>query len=706
MSKLIWIVCCATALMFVFATLPGCSSDQEKVPETQNPFFADYGTPFETPAFDRIKVEHFVPAVEEGIKRHQAEVDAIIENPDAPTFANTMQALDRTGEFLERAAGVFYSLMSADTTPQLQAAAKEIAPRLSAHSDNISLNEKLFARVKALYEQRDELGLDAEQAYMLEHSYKDFVRSGALLTPEQKTRMREINQRLSLLGLQYGENLLKETNESYIVIENEADLAGLPETVINMGKETAEEYKMPGKWVYTTQRASMYPFLQYSQNRPLREKLYRAYFMRGDRENEYDNKAILKEIMQLRIERTRMLGYETPAHFYLETRMAGTPQRVNEFLMQLWKPALERARAEVAEMQAIIDREGGDFKLQSWDWWYYAEKLRREKYELDDAELRPYFELENVKKGIFYLCNQLYGLTFEPRSDIQVYNKEVQVYEVKEADGSHLGIVYMDFHPRSSKRGGAWSGGFRDGWTRDGEKISPLSTVTGNFTRPAGDVPSLLSIDEVTTFFHEFGHALNTLFSNGRYQTRHIPRDAVELPSQIMENWALEPELLAVYARHYKTGEVIPDELVEKIRKSSLFNQGFDTVEYLAASILDQAWHGLLSVDDIDVNAFEKKVLDGIGLIPEIQPRYRSTYFSHIISGYSAGYYSYIWSGVLDSDAFAAFKETSLFNQELAAKFRLYMLEKLGREDSMELYKKFRGREPDPKYLLKRRGLL
>jgi len=706
LSKIIWIVFCATALLFLFATMPGCSSSEEKPQETENPFFTDHGTPFETPAFDRIKVDHYVPAVEKAIKLDQAEVDAIIQNTEAPTFINTMQALDRTGESLERVASVFYSLMSADTSPELQAAAKEIAPKLSAHSDNISLNEKLFARVKALHDQGDELGLDAEQAYMLEHTHKDFVRSGALLNDEQKTRMREINQRLSLLGLQFNENLLKETNSSHIVIEDEADLAGLPESVVTMGKEAAEEYEMPGKWVYTTQRASMYPFLQYSKNRPLREKLYRAYFMRGDRDNDHDNKAVLKEIMQLRIERTGMLGYETPAHFYLENRMAGTPQRVDEFLMQLWKPALKRAKAEAAEMQAIIDREGGDFKLQSWDWWYYAEKLRREKFELDDAELRPYFELENVKKGIFHLCNQLYGLTFEPRTDIQVYNKEVQVYEVKEADGSHLGIVYFDFHPRASKRGGAWSGGFRDGWTRDGKKISPLSTVTGNFTRPAGETPSLLSIDEVTTFFHEFGHALNTLFSDGRYQTRHIPRDAVELPSQIMENWALEPELLAVYARHYKTGEVIPDELVEKIRKSSLFNQGFETVEYLAAAILDQKWHGLTSVEDIEVNAFEKKVLDEIGLIPEIQPRYRSTYFSHIISGYSAGYYSYIWSGVLDADAFAAFKETSLFNQELAQKFRLYMLEKLGREDAMELYKRFRGREPKTEYLLERRGLL
>ena len=428
--------------------------------------------------------------------------------------------------------------------------------------------------------------------------------------------------------------------------------------------------------------------------------------MRGDRDNEQDNKAVLKEIIQLRIERTAMLGYDTPAHFYLETRMAGTPDKVNEFLMKLWKPALERSRTEVREMQAIIDREGGDFKLASWDWWYYAEKLRKEKYELDDSELRPYFELENVKKGIFHLCNQLYGLTFNVRKDISTYNDEVQVYEVKEADGTHVGVMYMDFHPRPSKRGGAWSGGFRDGWTRDGKRITPLSTVTGNFTRPAGETPSLLSIDEVTTFFHEFGHALNTLFSDGRYQSRSIPRDSVELPSQIMENWALEPELLAVYAHHYKTGEVIPDELVEKIRKSSLFNQGFATVEYLAASILDQAWHGLKSVEGIDVNAFEKQVLDKIGLIPEIQPRYRSTYFSHIISGYSAGYYSYIWSGWLDADAFEAFKETTLYNKEYAKKFRDHILAKLGREDAMELYKRFRGREPKIEPLLKRRGLL
>ena len=509
-----------------------------------------------------------------------------------------------------------------------------------------------------------------------------------------------------MAGLKFGQNLLAETNDSYIVIDNTDDLAGLSERVVSMGASKAKELHLDGKWVFTTQRSSFTPFMQSAQKRKLREKLFNAYIMRGDRDNDQDNKSVLQTILALKAEMTRLLGYETPAHFYLETRMAKTPQTVNEFLQKLWVPALKRAQNERDEMQKIINKEGGNFTLAPWDWWYYAEKLRKQKYDLNDTELRPYFSLEAVKKGIFYLCKQLYDIRFEQRKDIECYHPDVQVYEVKEKNGTHLGVLYMDFFFRSSKRDGAWSGGFRSSYTDKGRRITPHATIVCNFTPPTADSPSLLSLDEAGTFFHEFGHALNTLFSNGEFRGRDVPRDSVELPSQIMEHWAFEPEMLKHYAKHYKTGTVIPDELIQKISNSSLFNRGFDTVEYLAASILDMAWHSLPTARDINVNNFERDTMKRIGLIPEIMPRYRSTYFNHIVGGYPAAYYSYIWSEVLDSDAYEAFKETSLFNKKIARLFRKNILERLGREDAMTLYKRFRGREPKLEPLLKNRGLL
>ena len=671
-----------------------------------NPFFSAYKTPFDTPPFDRIKIGHYLPAVQEGIKRQQAEVDAIVNDPKPATFENTIVALDRSGELLSKVTVVFYELLTAVTNAEMQEAAKQISPLLSAHSDNISLNPKLFARVKAVYDQRAGLKLTQEQLYLLENAYRSFVRGGALLDEKQKARMRDVNRDLSLLGLKFDDNLLTETNNSYIIIDNKDDLAGLPEGVIAMGEETAKSMNMSGKWVFTTQRPSWTPFLQYSTKRDLRETLYTAYCMRGDRDNDQDNKMTLQKIITLRCERAKMLGYATPAHFLLENRMAKNPETVNAFLMRLWKPSLEQAKNEAAAMQALIDQENGGFKLASWDWWHYAEKVRMAKYALDDSALRPYFKLENVQKGIFTLCEKLYGIKFSERTDIPIYHPEVKVFEVKEADGRHLGILYMDFFPRDSKQGGAWSGGFRNAFYENGKRVTPVANLVCNFTKPTPGTPSLLSIDEVNTFFHEFGHALNTLFANGTYHTNTAPQDSVELPSQIMEDWALEPELLKLYATHFKTGEVIPVALVEKIKKSSLFNQGFETVEYLAACLLDMAWHTLDTAANLNVTRFEGKVLSEIGLIPEIVSRYRSTYFSHIIGGYAAGYYSYIWAGVLDSDAYEAFKETSLFDKKIAASFRKNILEKLGTEDAMTLYVRFRGREPKVEPLLKRRGFL
>ncbi len=673
----------------------------------QNPFFSEYKTPFETPPFEKIKNEHFLPAIKKGIELHQAEIDAIINNPQPPTFGNTVVALDRSGKFLERVMAVFGALQGATTSPELQKTAEQSSPLISQHNSNINLNERLFARVKAVYDQRKSLKLTDEDLYLLENTYRNFVRSGALLQPEQKERLRRINSELSLLSLKFGNNLLQETNNFKLVIENKRDLEGLPQNVLDSAAETAKKMELAGKWVFTTQVPSMTPFLQYARNRELRRRLHQAYSMRGDNYSEFDNKEIIKKIIALRAERAKLLGYSSFAHFVIETNMAKTPENVESFLMQLWNYALANAKSELPEMQEIVDEENGGFKIASWDWWYYAEKLRKKKYDLEEDEIRPFFELENVKNGIFTLVNKLYGLTFEKRGDIPVYHPEAEVYEVKESNGKHVGLLFMDFFPRSTKRSGAWSGALRRQYYENGKPVTPVSTIVCNFTKPTEKTPSLFSLTEVETFFHEFGHSLATLLSNGKYRNRSVPRDGVELPSQIMENWAFRPELLKLYARHYRTGEVIPDHLIKKINNSALFNQGFTSTEYLAASILDLAWHTANFEDEIDVNQFEKNVMERIGLIEAIVPRYRSTYFQHIFSGgYSAGYYVYIWAEVLDSDAFEAFKERGLFDHKTATQFRREILEKYGSVDFLKQYIKFRGREPKIEPLLKKRGFI
>jgi peptidyl-dipeptidase Dcp len=671
-----------------------------------NPFFAPYDTPFDVHPFDRIEPAHFVPAFEEGMKRQNAEVAAIVDDPEPATFENTIGALDRSGLLLGEVASVFFSLTGSNTNDELQQINQMMSPRLAAHRDEIRLNSRLFERVKTVYDARASLELDDEQLYLLEWTYRDYVRSGALLGAEDQARLREINKQLSRLGVAFSDNLLAETNAFQLVVESESDLAGLPKGVVEAAAGAAAEADMEGKWLFTTHKPSMLPFLTYADNRELRRQLFTAYTMRGNNGNEHDNTGVLADIVNLRVEKARLLGYDTYADYVLEKRMAKTPAKVYELLDQLWEGSLPVAKNEVVEMQRIIDREGGDFELAAWDWWYYAEKLRKEKYDLDDSELRPYFQLDRVRDGAFWVANQLYGLTFEALEDMPKPHPEAQVFEVKEADGSHCAVLYMDFHPRASKRQGAWCGGFRDQNRAFGEEVDPIINLVCNFTRPSGDTPALLSMEEVETLFHEFGHALDGMLSDITFRTTFWSTDFAELPSQIMEHWATHPEVMKHYATHYETGEAIPDELIEKIANSKLFNQGFITVEYLAACLLDMEYHTLTEPTDLDVVAFETEFFNEIGLIPEIVSRYRSSYFAHIVGSYAAGYYGYIWSGVLDNDAFEAFEETSLFDQETAQRFRTTILERTGSADFMEMWIDFRGREPEIEPLLRNRGLL
>ena len=704
MKKLLFV-----AMVTLFITNTVKSQDNNKL-SMDNPFFKEWDTPFGVPPFDEIKVEHYLPAVQEGIRQHDEQIETIISNSDKPTFENTILVLDKSGELLEKVSSVFGPLNSANTNDEMQKVARQISPLMTAHRDNISMNPELFKRIKKLYDNRKNEDYDAEQLRVTEKYYEDFERNGANLSPADQEILKGINTELSALSLRYGENVLAETNKNFkLIIDDKADLAGLPDDVIAGAVEAAKKAGMEGKWVFTLAKPSMIPFLQYAENRDLREKLYRGYFMRGDNENENDNKEIIKKIVELRDQKAKLLGFNNYAEYVIDNNMAKTPEAVYDFLMELWEPALKMAKQDVKDMQAIIDREGGNFKLASWDWWYYAEKLRKEKFDLDEAELKPYFSLDNAKKGIFYVAQNLYGLKFIQRTDVPVYNEEAEVYEVQEADGSLLGVLYMDFHPRDGKSVGAWSTGFRSATYRDGKRIPRIGSIVMNFTRPAGDTPALLSFDEVSTLFHEFGHSLHGLFSDGPYDRTagRVQRDFVELPSQIMENWAAEPEVMKVYATHYKTGEPIPDELIEKLQKAGTFNQGFITGEYVAASLLDLDYHTAKNPVITDVNEFEQQSMDNLGLIPEFIPRYRSTYFSHIFSGgYSAGYYVYIWAAVLDSDAFDAFKQSGdIFNKEYAAKFRK-LLEKCGSDEGMNIYKEFRGQSPSKEPLLRKRGLL
>ena len=668
-----------------------------------NPLLADYDTSFEVPPFEKVKIEHFAPAIEEAMKQHKEEMEAILSNTEEPTYENTVEASYYAGQLLGKVLTVFGEFNNVNISDELQALAQEIVPKLSAHGDEIRLDPRYFERIKKVYENKDQYNLTEEQVFLLENDYKSFIRSGADLPADKKEILKGINQELSGLTLKFSQNVLAEVNKFKLVIDNQADLAGLPETVIQAAAERAAQENMEGKWVFTLQKPSLIPFINYANNRELRKQIYDAYVNQGNHNDEYDNKEILKNILNLRVRRAKLLGYENHASYTTELRMAKNPKRVFDLLQdQLWKGILPKVKEERAALQSIIDKEGGNFKLEPHDWFYYTEKLRKEKYDLDESEVRPYFELENVRQGIFTVANKLYGITFTPINGIPVPHPETTVYEVKEADGSHLALFFMDMHPSASKRGGAWCGGYRDHkFTKDGKEIYPLVNNVLNVTRPSGDKPALLSVDEVETMFHEFGHALDGLFSETSYNASYIAWDFVELPSQIMEHWAFEPDVLKMYAKHYETGEVIPNELIAKLKASANFNQGFAMTEVLAASLLDMKFHMMTEEDpNLDVMKFEKEYLNSIGLIPEIYSRYRPTYFNHIMGGYDAGYYSYTWASVLDNDAFQAFKETSLFDQATAKSFRENVLAKNGIKDAMEMYVAFRGREPKIEALL------
>ncbi len=694
-------------LILLLGFLVACSSN----PMKNNPLLQEYDTPFQTPPFDKIKTEHFMPAIREAMEQNRAEIDAIVNNQEAPTFENTIAAYDRAGDLLSRVTAAFFTLNRSDTNEELQALAREITPELTKHRNEIQLNPVLFEKIQCLYQKRDSLNLDAQQMRTLEKYYDDFVRGGAALSDEDKETLKDINTQLSNLSLQFGQNLLAETNDFKMVVENVEDLAGLPESNVRAAAGLAESLGMEGKYVFTPNKPSWIPFLQYVHNRDLREKLYKGYYMRGDNNNANDNKEIIEQIVNLRVRRAKLLGFDTYADFVLVNNMAKTPEAVFSFLERVWEPALRVAKEELAAMQKIADREGAGFKLESWDWWYYAEKLRKEKYDLDENEIRPYLKLENVRDGLFYVADNLYGLTFERRTDIPLYNPSVETFEVKDKDGSHLAVLYLDYPTRAGKNAGAWCSGLR-GYRKnaDGTEQFPLVTVTTNFPASVDGEPVLLSWDEAETLFHEFGHALDSFFGRGDYDRicGALPRDMVELPSQINEHWAIQPAVLKEYALHYQTGEPMPEELIERLVNSSHFNQGFMTVEFIAAALLDMEWHSAAEEQEYDVNEFEKNALKKYGLIDEILPRYRSTYFSHIFNGgYAVGYYVYLWAEILDADAFDAFKETGdIFDRETAGKFRKYILTEGGWDEPMDQYLRFRGQEPTEVPLLRNRGLL
>lgn len=675
--------------------------------DQDNPFFIEWNTPFQTPPFDLIMDEHYLPAFQEGIKHKRNEIDLIIYNREAPTFQNTIEAMEKSGKLLLKVSRVFSNINSANSNPALQRVAEQITPEMSKLRNDIYLNETLFSKIKTLYDDKDNLNLNKEQLKVLDNYYTDFVRSGIALDEKSKARLKEINNELSMLQLKFGDNLRKETNSIGLIIDHNDDLVGLPDAVIQGAKELAEQIGKKGKWAFNLQRPSFTPFLQYSEKREMREILYKAYLNRGNNNNENDNKEILSKIASLRVTKANLLGYKTYADFKLEKNMAKNADNVLRFLNDLWTPSLTQAKIEAGDMQKIIKQEGKDFKLEGWDWWYYAEKVKKEKYALDEEMLRPYFKMENVRQGAFDVATKLWGIQFIKLDNISVYQPDVEVYEVREADGTHVGLLYTDYYPRDGKRAGAWASSYRSQSNMDGEYINPLVINVGNFSKPTEGKPALLSFDEVNTLFHEYGHGLNSLFSKSTYPgAKRSPVDFVELPSQIMENWAAHPEVLKMYAKHFETGEIIPDELIEKIQNSQYFNKGFETAEYLAASFLDMDWHTLTDPDLLDAFTFEKESLNKIGLIDEIASRYQSTNFNHIFGddGYSAGYYGYYWAAVLDADAFEAFIETDLFDKKNAELFRTHILERSGSEDPMDLYIKFRGREPEVDALLKRFG--
>ncbi len=674
---------------------------------TENILLAEWDTQFGVPPFDKIKSEDYFPAIEIAIARHKEEIKAIIENPDEPTFANTIEALEFSGADLNKVSYVFYEVAGANTDSILQDAEEKLAPIMSSHGDDINLNPELFKRVKAVYDKRETLNLERVELRLLEETYKDFVRSGVNVEGEDKERLKAINTKLAELSQKFGANLLAETNNFEFHTTNKEDLGNLPASLVSLAEEEAITRKHEDGYSITLQRPSINPFLQSSPNRDARKVLFDGYAMRGNNGNENDNTKILSEMAALRAERAKLLGYETHAHYKLSNSMAQTPEAVFGFMDKLWPSALKMAKAEREALAVTMKKEGVEGEFTGSDWRHYVEKVRKERYAYDEEETRPYFEFNNVKAGVFQLATDLFGLTFKELKDIPRYHQDQQVFEVLDNDGSHLGILYMDFFARESKRGGAWMNELR-GQSNVNGMIRPIVTNNFNYPAPSKGGPSLLSYSEAETLFHEFGHALHGLFSMTKYGSQagtNVPRDFVEFPSQVMENWMSEPEVLKTFAKHYQTGEVIPDEIIAKMKAANSFNGGFGAVEYMAAAYLDMAWHTLKDSEHRDANSFEKEAMDKLGLIDEIIPRYRSPYFSHIFDGgYSSGYYSYLWSEVLDADAFQSFKDAgSIYDQETAKRFR-NMLSQGGSKPGMDLYVEFRGQEPEIAPLLKKKG--
>ena len=682
-----------------------CSSDI--VGDSRNPLLEEWTTEFGVPPFDEIRTEHYAPAFEEAMKMHDAEIQAIVECEDEPTFENVILAMDNAGVKLYELNLIFGMLSSSDLDDKMQEVQNNMMPRIEEHYNNIMLNEALFARVKAVYDKRKSLKLDDVQMRLVEKTYNDFVRSGALLSKEDKARLMQINAELSELSIRFGNNLLKENGSFYIELTQE-QVTELPEGVRSQAREAAAAMGKKDTYVFTLDKPSMLPFLTYSKNRDLRRELYNGYIMRCNNDNEYDNKQLAEDMARLRVEKANLLGFKSYSHYVTADQMAGNPEAVYKLLEEVFEPAVESAKLELEEMNEIFQRDYPGETFEKSDWWYYAEQVRKKKYQLDEEAVRQYLSLDNVRDGMFYLANRLYGITFRPIVAPR-YHKECTVYEVLDHDQSHVGVLYLDPYPRKSKSGGAWCGNFTEQRYVDGERKAPVVGIVCNFTPPVGNTPSLLSFDEAETMFHEFGHALHFLFADVRYRgLADVEGDFVELPSQIMENWAFQPEIMKEYAVHHRTGEVIPDALIAKIQNASLFNQGFVTTELAAAALIDMDIHSLETYTDMDINDFEKyNLATRRGLIPEIEPRYRYTYFAHIFNGgYSSGYYFYLWAEVLDKDAFEAFRQSrDLCDKELAHSFRYDLLAQGGQKPGMEMYRKFRGADPDKTAMLKARGL-
>ena len=694
-----------TSILFLFTVF--CSIQNIQTYAEMNPFFSEFKTPYKIPPFELIQDEHYKPAFYRAMESHLNEVDAITSNIDSPSFTNTIIALEKSGKDLDVVSSTFFNLQSSNTNDIMDEIAAEMGPKLSGHYDAIYLNKELFNRVKSVYNTSSELDLNTEQLRLISEMYKDFIRSGAQLNEESMSVLTEINQELSSLTIQFDQNLLKETNEGYqLIISDVEQLDGLPKDIINQAKKLAQSEGHDGQWLFKPTRVSMYPFLTYSTQRDLRQKLYTSYTKRGNNDNEYDNKAIAINIANLRLKRAKILGYASHADFVLDNTMAQTTDRVKDLLDRVWSPGLETAKKEAAEMQKMIKDEGDTFELAAWDWWYYSEKIRQLKYDFSEEEAKPYFSQAKVLQGAFDVATKLFDITFEERFDLPKYRENIRTFEVKDLEGNPIGVFYTDYTLRSNKGGGAWMNSFVDQSKFDGIEL-PVVMNTCNFPPPNEDGISLLSFEQVETLFHEFGHALHGLLSDVNYPSlsgTSVKRDYVEFPSQMMENWAIQPEVLASYAKHYQTNEIIPQELIKKITNAAKFNQGFATTEYVAASYLDMAWH--MEEQQIeDANRFEQETLNELGLISQIATRYRSTYFSHIFAGgYSMGYYSYLWTEVLEADAFVPFSEKGIFHKETADKLKKYVYSSGNSDDLMTQYIRYRGSEPNIEALLKKRG--